>query len=248
MSEFVQIKLLSPHTKMSNTSVYGVSVDSRSRNVDEPDNKYSVQLRRTMDRVKSVQLGSFQFQDARYAFDDAAQLKYSEPIVIPTGTVLQFVETTKVLTKATCALDVSERVITMAVPPTMNQITSMDDGTLVSTTAADHGLLFGVSFYPLVGLRMDLVGGDFPQDLHAFVTPSFPTNSVRPLLTTATIDTPYFTGNNTTFTWTTNYLDELTGSGATIMETRMIDTTGNSTPGLAYWRSSLPRSRKLYSR
>ena len=42
----------------------------------------------------------------------------------------------------------------MIIPPTMNQITGMNDGTLVLTTAADHGVFFGVNYYPLVGLRM----------------------------------------------------------------------------------------------
>ena len=41
---------------MSGTSVYAVSVDSRSRNPDEPDNAYTIQLQRTLARVQSVQL------------------------------------------------------------------------------------------------------------------------------------------------------------------------------------------------
>jgi len=208
---------------MSNTNVYGVSVDSRSRNVNEPDNNYTVQLQRTLDRVKSVQLGSFQFSDARYAFDSSAQLRYSEPITIGADTLVRFRETTEVFTRATGARTVSTRHVTMLIPPTMNQIKSMDNGTLVATTTSNHGLFFGVNYYPLVGLRMQLVGGDFPQDLHAFTTPTFPTNSPRPVLASTTTEASY--PNATSFTWATNYLSELTG-GVGSAALRMIDVTG----------------------
>lgn len=207
---------------MSTTAVYGVSVDSRSRNPDEPDNAYTVQLQRQLDRVKSVQLGSFQFQDSRTAFTSTSTLKYSEPVVIPADTYLRFEETTSVRNKSTNMVTEHTRNVTMLIPPTLNKVTSMNDGTLDLTTEHNHGLLFGVSFYPLVGLRMRLVGGDFPQDLHAFTTPSFPVNSTFPVLTTDTVDSPYSTGNNTTFTWTTDYLSEITG-GVGSAALRMID-------------------------
>ncbi len=229
-----------------NTSVYGVSVDSRSRNADEPDNSYTVQLRRTLDRVKSVQLGSFQFQDARYAFDGSAELKYSEPVRIAPDTFMRFVETTRVVSKTTGALQTSTRTLTMFLPPTMNQITSMQNATLALTTAFNHGLFFGVNYYPLVGLRMQLVGGDFPQDLHAFVTPTFPTDSPRPVLTTTTVDAPYQTGNNTTFTWTANYLDELT-SGVGNLRKRIIDVTGTPHNYHSYIHAPPPTLVELFT-
>ena len=211
---------------MSSTNVYGVSVDSRSRNVSEPDNRYTVQLKRTLDRVKSVQLGSFQFQDSRFAFDGST-LKYSEPVPIPANTMLRVVETTQVLTKSTGALATSTRTITMRLPPTMNQITSMNVGTQELTTTSPHGLFFGVNYYPLVGLRMSLAGGDFPQDLQAFVTPTFPTNSAGPVLTSSTTLAPYFTGNNTTLTWAAGYLSEITG-GVGSAALRMLDANYHS--------------------
>jgi hypothetical protein len=198
-----------------------------------------------MDRVKSVQLGSFQFQDARNAYTTNSTLKYSEPVVIPTNTFLRLEETTRVRDKTTNIVTTSTRNLTMFLPPTMNQVTSMNNGTLQLTTQDIHGLLFGVTFYPLVGLRMRLVGGDFPQDLHAFTTPSFPTDSLSPILTTATIESPYFTGNNTTFTWTTNYLSELTG-GVGSAELRMIDVTGVPDNYHSYIHAPRPTLSELF--
>jgi len=213
--------------------------------VDEPDNHYTVQLRRTLDRVKSVQLGSFQFQDARFAFDGDT-LKYSEPVPIPTNTIMRFVETTRTLTKATGALATSTRTLTMLIPPTLNQITSMDSGTRELTTAANHGIFFGVHYYPRVGLRMSLVGGDFPQDLQALVTPTFPSNSSGPVLTTATTNAPYFTGNNTTFTWMPSYLSELTG-GVGSTELRMLDDTGTPDNYHSYIHAPPPTLVELFT-
>jgi hypothetical protein len=230
---------------MSNTNVYGVSVDSRSRNVNEPDNRYTVLLKRTLDRVKSVQLGSFQFQDARYAFDDST-LKYSEPVMIPANTIMRFVETTRVLTKATGALTTSTRTLTMILPPTMNQITSMNNGTQELTTASNHGLFFGVNYYPSLGLRMSVVGGDFPQDLQAIVTPTFPSNSSGPVLTSTTTVSPYFTGNNTTLTWAPSYLNELTG-GVGSAELRMIDDTGTPDNYHSYIHAPPPTLVELFT-
>jgi hypothetical protein len=194
--------------KEMSRNVYGVSIDSRSRNVDEPDNAYTINLDRTLDRVKTIQLGSFQFQDARYAFDENAAINYSEPILIPADTYLSFRETVSTVTKATGARVESSRVVSILLPPTLNLITGMVGD--VVTTASATGLRFGVSYYPSVNLRMSVVGADFPQDLQAFVTPTFPTDA-GPLLTTDTTVAPYVTTNPLSFTYATNYLDELMG-------------------------------------
>ncbi len=193
---------------MSSRNVYGVSIDSRSRNVDEPDNAYTIDLDRQLDRVKTIQLGSFQFQDARYAFTETSALNYSEPITIPADTYLSFRENVTTLTKATGARVDSSRVVSLLLPPTLNLITGMVGD--VVTTASATGLFFGVNYYPSVNLRMSVVGADFPQDLQAFVTPSFPTDA-GPLLTTATTVAPYVTTNPLSFTYATDYLDELMG-------------------------------------
>ena len=231
---------------MSNTSVYGVSIDSRSRNPDEPDNAYTIQLKRTMDRVKSIQLGSFQFQDSRYGYTQSSALYYSEPITIPPNTTLRLTETTTTQHRRTGITETSSRTVSMNLPPTMNQITSMNDGTLELTTLNNHGAPFGVMFYPQVGLRMRLVGGDFPQDLHAFVTPTFPTDSHSPLVTTNTIQSPYQTSNSQSFTWTTDYLDEITG-GVGSPELRMIDTTGTPDNYHSYIHAPKPTLVELFT-
>lgn len=193
---------------MTSRNVYAVSIDSRSRSVDEPDSAYTIDLDRQLDRVKSVQLGSFQFQDARYAFDENAAMGYSEPITMPADTYLSFRETVSTVTKATGARVMETRVVSLLLPPSLNLITGMTGD--VVTTASATGLKFGVSYYPAVDLHMSVVGADFPQDLQAFVTPGFPTDA-GPVLTTATTVAPYVTINSSSFTYTTNYLDELMG-------------------------------------
>lgn len=190
------------------SSVYAVSVDSRSRNINEPDNSYTVNLGRMLDRVKTIQLGSFQFQDERYAFDANSEMKYSEPITIPANTYLSFREVTTTLTKATNAIETSTRDLSILLPPTINAITGMAGD--VVTTTENTGLLFAANYYGLVGLNMQVVGADFPQDLQAFVTPGFPT-TVGPVLSSATTDAPYTTATSNSFTYTADYLDELMG-------------------------------------
>lgn len=198
---------------MSSRLVYGVSVDSRSRNVNEPDNSYSIQLNRVLDRVKTVQLGSFQFQDSRYAFDTNAELKYSEPLDIPANTYLQFEETVTTLTKATREQTATTRRVGVMLPPTINQIIGIAGN--VVTTANNTGLFFGTTYYPQTRMRMRVVGADFPQDLAVFTTPTFPTDA-GPLLTDATTVAPYVTTTSNTFTYKPDYLDELSnGIGST---------------------------------
>ena len=174
-----------------------MSIDSRSRNDDQPDNSYTVNLDRLMDRVKTIQLGSFQFQDARYAFDKDAEMKFSEPITIPPDTYLSFRETTSTYTKATRARVDSTRVVSILLPPTINQITGMAGN--VVTTASDTGLFFGANYYP-DHLRISVAGADFPQDLAAFTTPAFPTGA-GPLLTSTSTVAPYTTTTGNSFTY-----------------------------------------------
>jgi hypothetical protein len=170
---------------------------------------YTVELGKTIDRIKTIQLGSFQFTDFRYAFDDTAELKYSEPITIPADTYLSFRETTTTITKATNTRVDESRIVSILVPPTINEITGMA-GDMV-TAQNDTGLFFASNYYPEVNLRMRVTGADFPQDLQAFVTPSFPTIA-GPILNAATTVSPYVTtGDSTMFTYQTDYLDELMG-------------------------------------
>ena len=215
---------------MSSTQVYGMSVDSRSRNPNEPDNNYSVQLQRTLDRVKSVQLGSFQFQDTRAAFEKETTIRYSEPILNPTSAFSRFYEETTVVTKATGAITTSTRAVTMYIPPTLNPIISMTGSTSEVITALDHGLTFALNFFPEVGLRARIVCGDFPPDLHAFTTPTFPTDSDGPVLTNATVAAPGFHLNQKTFRFEPTYLSELTGgTSAANMPRRFLAGVGGAT-------------------
>ena len=193
---------------MASRNVYAVSIDSRSRRPDEPDYRYTVELGKTIDRIKTIQLGSLQFTDFRFSFNSTAELKYSEPILIPENTYLSFRENVTTITKATNTRVDSSRVVSMLIPPTLNKITGMVGD--VVTCESDTGLFFGSRYYPLAGLRMRVVGADFPQDLQSFVTPSFPTVA-GPVLGSSTTVSPYVTGNSDTFTYETDYLDELMG-------------------------------------
>lgn len=185
---------------MSSRQVYGVSVDSRSRNASEPDNRYTVNLYRTLDRVKTIQLGSFQYKDCRDAFDGVS-LRYSEPLFIPPHTYLRLQEIVTTSTKQ--ARTESVRHVSVLIPPTLNRITAVAGD--VVTTEHPPGLNFGCRYYHLAGVHMHVVGADFPQDLAAFVTPAFPTVA-GPVLTAATVVSPYHT-----FTYAPNYLTELSG-------------------------------------
>jgi len=108
----------------------------------------------------------------------------------------------------------------MIVPPTLNkiiQVTTSGSGLFERFhTEFDTGLLFGVTFMPLVGLRMRAVGSDFPQSLAALVTPGFPTDSPEPVFTKATTDPPYYDNNNRRFRVSKPYLTELSAGVGTI--------------------------------
>lgn len=190
----------------SATSVYAVSVDSRSRPPNQPDNKYDIELGRTLDRVKSVQLGSIQIPDCRYAFDTRSCLHYSEPLTIPVNTVLFVKQTTKLLDKASCAETSSSRIIQVTVPPTLNKVIAYDSLSDTVTLESPAAIPFALSYYPMVGLKPRLIGGHFPQSLMTVpMPPPFPTQS-GPVLTSATV-VPV---TDSSYSYATGYLGALT--------------------------------------
>ena len=187
------------------TSGYGVSVDSRSRPSDQPDNKYDIDLGRTLDRVKSIQLGSIQIPDCRYVFDSRSQLQYSEPITVP-GNAYVFIEQTVVtFDKTTCQSTSVSSTVAILVPPSLNQVLSYNAG--VVTTQFNTGVDFGVKYYPLIGQYLSIVGAQFPQSLMSPVMVPFPPES-GPVLAATTVTT---TGQlDTAFQYVPGYLDALT--------------------------------------
>lgn len=202
----------------SATSVYAVSVDSRSRPLNQPDNKYDIELGRTLDRVKSVQLGSIQIPDCRYAFDTRSCLHYSEPLTIPGNTVLFIKQTTKLVDKASCVETTSSRVVQVTVPPTLNKVVAYDAGTDTVTLEYPAGLPFALAYYPLVQLKPRLIGGHFPQSLMTVpMPPPFPTES-GPVFTDATV-TPV---TDSTYTYSPGYLAALTSGAAGTYQSRHI--------------------------
>jgi hypothetical protein len=195
-------------------TVYGVSVDSRSRPASQPDNKYDVDLGIMLDRVKTIQLGSIQIPDCRYAFGKTSQLQYSEPMNIEPDCHLFVEQTTTTLNKLTCLTTVDTRQIQLLVPPTLNKITGYSAPSQV-TTEFDHGLEFGASYYSLVNLQMQVVGADFPQTLMTVPMPApFPTRS-GPVLATSTLTAPPYVGpanEENVYTYAAGYMDALTSS------------------------------------
>lgn len=196
---------------MASTAIYGVSFDSRGRAATEADNSYTLNLSRPMDRVQSIQLGSFQVQDSRPAFGVDDYLQVSEPVVISPQAFIRFREATTIYHKATRTQRIEQRTITLYLPPTLNKIVAVDGATNEIQTASNHGLLFAINFYPEIGQRARVVGGHFPQDVHAFTTPAFPVDCDGPLCTRETIQAPGFHVNQTTFRFADQYLHQLTG-------------------------------------
>ncbi len=198
------------------TSVYGVSVDSRSRPPNQPDNKYDIDLGRTLDRVKSVQLGSIQLPDCRYAFGSTAQLQYTEPMEIDPNCRLFVEQTTTTLDKVACTETTTSHQIQILIPPTLNQITAYAVGPPDTvTTQFDTGLAFGVQFYPLIGQNISVVGAHFPQSLMTVPMPApFPTLS-GPVLVASTLTGPPYVGPATlgnTFQYASGYITALVSS------------------------------------
>ena len=170
------------------TAVYSVSVDSRTRNANDAENNYSIDLRQTLQRVKSVRLGSVQIPESRYTFTEASKLGYMEPIVIPANCYVFVEETTTVVNRIEGSRTVSTNRVAVLLPPTLNRVTGF---TLPNTVVVSEnaGLDFALTYYPQSGsvLRVSLVGGHYPQSLMTVPMPvAFP-SLAGPVLTSATV-------------------------------------------------------------
>jgi hypothetical protein len=191
------------------TSIYAVSVDSRSRPVGQPDYKYDVDLKRVINRVKTVQLGSIQFKDCREAFTADSEFFYSEPMTIDENCYVTVQETTTVLNKTTCASQVSTHQINILLPPSLNAITAytVNAGNQDTvTTSALHGLDFVQQYYGLVGLSSYVAGAHYPRALQTIPMPApFPTSVLAPVLDSTTVTV----SSDSSYTYAANYLDAL---------------------------------------
>jgi hypothetical protein len=214
------------------TSVYGVSVDSRSRPFNQPDNKYDIDLGRTLDRVKSIQLGSIQIPDCRYAFDSHSILQYSEPITMPPDTHLFIAETTMVCNLEDNSHTTTTKVFNLLLPPTLNQVIEYTPGPPngEDTVLAEYdtGLDFAIKYYPLVGKSVSIVGGHFPQSIMQSPMPApFPAIT-GPVLSSTTVQQQgggYYGPSpsiDNAFTYQAGYLAALTSGGTGTYEDRHI--------------------------
>jgi hypothetical protein len=226
------------------TSVYAVSVDSRSRPPEQPDNKYTISLGRTLDRVKSVQLGSIQIPDCRYAFDAVSALHYCEPLTILPNTHVFIQETTHTCNKVDYMQSTSTRTIQIALPPTLNRIVNYVDTPAtdadVLVTEYDAGLDFGIKYYPTVNLTMKVIGAHFPQSLMTLPMPPFPPTS-GPVLGRTTVQSQpdgYYGPPSATespdksIQYAAGYLDALTTSAGNYPQRHVLF---DGTPCLVAW-------------
>lgn len=226
------------------TSVYAVSVDSRSRPPEQPDNRYTISMGRTLDRVKSVQLGSIQIPDCRYAFDSTAALHYCEPMTVLPNTHLFVQELVVTCDKISGSQTSVTRTVQLALPPTLNRIVNYDAAAGVLQLEHVSGLDFGITFYPAIGLQISVIGAHFPQSLMTVPMPApFPTVA-GPVLTQQTV-APQPAGYygppsptlspDTTLQYAPGYLDALV-SGAGDLAARHVLFDGEGEGGcLAAW-------------
>lgn len=136
-----------------------VSWDSRQRPADQPDYKYTLSLPVPVKRVRRIGLGSIQLGDGRYSFDNASHIGICEPLEIPPHCTVEIEETDRTPGKVTLT-----RNYTILLPPSLNRVMSVTrDGEGLDVIRLTHlsGLYFALRYYPLVGLRVRLVGGHY---------------------------------------------------------------------------------------
>jgi hypothetical protein len=158
--------MLSLRTSQNVELITSISLDSRSRRPGDSLSDYSISLVHTLTRLKTVQLGSIMLPPSTIQTVTStmnSNLLYSEPITIPGGTVLKLQETvtTTSLTGETLST-VPGSVVTITIPPTLNEIVSVAANGQAVTTTQNHGLDFALNSYPSVGLSVSLVGGLYP--------------------------------------------------------------------------------------
>ena len=208
-------------------TIYNVSVDSRSRPRGQPEHSFTVDLGRTMQRVKTIQMASAQIPDTRYAFGSSSALQYSEPLTIEPNTYLYLQQISTTLHKTTNVQTSSTNTIELLIPPTLNPITHYNVNTDTVTTQYNHGLHFGTRYYGVVGLHMSVICGAFPQTLMTQPMPApFPQES-GPVLNKATIiNKPNGTCNQ--YKYVNGYLDALTSSAGDYDARHIIDGVATS--------------------
>ena len=197
------------------TSVYSVSVDSRSRNAGDADNNYSINLQQTLQRVKSIQLGSIQIPESRYTFTQQSKFGYAEPLAIPPDCYVFIEEMSVVVNRTTGNRSTTTNRVAILLPPTLNRVVGFTLPGSV-TLAENAGLDFALTYYPQSGLNAGatlnvvLVGGHYPQSLMTVPMPvPFPSQTGPVLTTNTVVGLP--TAN--TYTYVPGYLAALNPTG-----------------------------------
>lgn len=185
------------------TGVYAISVDSTARKPTESDTNYFVPFGKEIPRVKTIQLGSVQIPDCRYAFGSQAEFDYIEPSTVEADCYLTLEETVTTTNTSTCEVTRETHQVSILIPPTLNAITDYNADTV--TLENDAGLDFILNYYPLVGLQGRIVGAHYPQSHMTNPMPAPYPSGAGPVIdsTTVTVD------DDNSYTYVTAYLDAL---------------------------------------
>src|SRR3990167_3108304 len=182
---------------MSNTApstatyVTSVSIDSASREINQTPADYTVQLPTSIQRVKSIRVGSAYIPNGAVSCIGTTYnncVGYAEPIQFslvgdgPTLIIQETITQTNLTTGTAVVFAVNT--VTLTLPPTLNLINGAAGAAPVSiTTTVNHGIGLGL----LAGANanvtwpgMSLVGGAYPILVGA------PTTTYAPVVTAAT--------------------------------------------------------------
>jgi len=159
-----------------------------------------------MNRVKTVQLGSIQIPESRYAFDSTAHFSYVEPMNIPADCYVVIEETTQTVNRITGLQTTESHQVSVLLPPTNNAVTGYDNVTDTVTLASNSGLDFALKYYPSANLKVSLCGGHYPQSIMTVPMPAPYPTATGPVLTTATVSS---LPSDTEYVYVPDYLEKL---------------------------------------
>lgn len=220
---------MSNTTPSSATYVTSVSIDSASREITQTPADYTVQLPTSIQRVKSVRVGSAYIPNGAVSCIGTTYnncVGYAEPIQFslvgdgPTVVIQETITQTNLTTGTAVVFAVNT--VTLTLPPTLNLINGAAGAAPVTiTTTVNHGIALGL----LAGANanvtwpgMSIVGGAYP------ILVAAPTTTYAPAVTAATATV----GAVNTFDMTDVYLDTFGNSGALAHALRLTDAAGNA--------------------
>ena len=141
-------------------------------------------------------------------------LEYLEPLTIQPNTYVYVEQKTKIMDKRTQQETKLFHTAQVLIPPTLNSIVGYDAVTDTVVTEFNHSLNFGIKYYPLINLQMDLIGGHFPQS-------KMTQSMTSPILSNQTI-IPNINGFGNQYKYQNGYLQALTGETTNHLERHVV--------------------------